>query len=124
MIVIFCCVGEFNFRFSYLLLNVNHFEFDLHQILVDDAPISLPNLHSTIYSIIPFPKKRDDAGNLSCDCFTFLTPTSPVDQVEKEKDSVDEVQPSAIKVRNAKTNLINQGDESSGLSKQCECLEC
>lgn len=69
-------------------------------MVVDDAPISLPTLHSMIYSIVPFPKKRDEVGDLSCDCFTFLTPTSPV---EKESDSVDEVQTSASKVRNATT---------------------
>lgn len=69
-------------------------------MVVDDAPICLPTLHSMIYSVVPFPKKRD-VGELSCDCFTFLTPTSPVDQVEKESDSVDEVQTSATKVRDA-----------------------
>lgn len=69
-------------------------------MVVDDEPISLPTTHSTIYSIVPFPKNRK-GGALASDCFTFLTPTSPVDQEEKESDSVDEVQTSASKVRNA-----------------------
>lgn len=67
-------------------------------MVVDDAPVSLPTPHSMIYSIVPLPKERDEVGDLTCDSFTFLTPTSPVDQVEKESDSVDEMQTSARKV--------------------------
>lgn len=67
-------------------------------MVVDDAPISLSTPQSVIYSVVPFPKKRDEVGELTCDSFTFLTPTSPGDQAEKESDSVDEVQPSTRKV--------------------------
>lgn len=46
-----------------------------------------------------FPKnRRDDIGKLSCDCFTFLFPLRPGQQVEREKYSEEEVQIPAVKV--------------------------
>lgn len=54
-----------------------------------------------IYSVVPFPKKRAEPGDLTCDCFTFLTPTSPADHEEKEGDSTEEAQTAASKVRSA-----------------------
>lgn len=66
--------------------------------MVDDAPVSPPTPQSIIYSVLPFPKQRAELSELSCDCFTFLTPSGPVNQKEKEGDSVEEAQTSASKV--------------------------
>lgn len=74
------------------------FPSDFLQLVVDDAPVSPPTPQSIIYSVLPFPKQRAELNELSCDCFTFLTPSGPVDQKEKEGDSVEEAQTSASKV--------------------------
>eukprot|EP00066_Takifugu_rubripes_P027985 XP_011617251.1 PREDICTED: hydrocephalus-inducing protein homolog [Takifugu rubripes] len=70
----------------------------LHQP-ADEAgvePISPPTPPSTIFSVVPYPKIRDEVVKLTCDCFTFLRPSTPEDQVEKD-ESVEEVRPPASK---------------------------
>lgn len=72
----------------------------LHQ-LADDAggePIRPPTPPPTIFSVVPYPKRRDEVAKLTCDCFTFLRPSTPEDQVEKE-ESAEEARPSASKVQ-------------------------
>lgn len=71
--------------------------------MVDDVemePISPPTPPPTIFSIVPYPKRRDEVGKLACDCFTFLRPSCPEDPVKKG-DSLDEVRTSPTKVHNA-----------------------
>lgn len=64
-------------------------------------PVSPLAPRPMIYSIVPFPKNRDQVGEPTCACFTFLTLVSPAEEEEKESVSVEEPQTPATKVRNA-----------------------
>lgn len=76
---------------------------------VEIESVRTPTPPSTIFSIVPFPKQRDDVGEFTCDHFTFL---NPVDLVEKENDSVDEVQTSDNKVHNTTPLMKSKSTKS------------
>lgn len=62
------------------------------------GPSGPPIPPPTTFSIVPFPKNREQSkSQLSCDCFTFLVPSGQ-DEDEEKKDSGENLQASVGKV--------------------------
>ncbi|XP_029378255.1 hydrocephalus-inducing protein homolog [Echeneis naucrates] len=62
------------------------------------GPKSPPISPPVTFSIVPFPKQREQIiHQLTCDCFTFLVPSGQDEQGEDKKDLEEDIQASVIK---------------------------
>jgi len=80
------------------------------------------------FSMVPFPKNREQSNSqLSCSCFTFLVPSGPEDEHNKENnDVVEDVPASAVKVNtrvlNDQCGSDNLFPGSSRIYRKCNVL--
>ncbi|XP_049928998.1 hydrocephalus-inducing protein homolog isoform X2 [Epinephelus moara] len=76
------------------------------------GPSGPPIPPPTIFSMVPFPKNREQSDSqLSCSYFTFLVPAGPDDQGE-EKGPGEDVQASVVKEEAAATRSKSRGKGS------------
>ncbi|XP_029009061.1 hydrocephalus-inducing protein homolog isoform X2 [Betta splendens] len=70
----------------------------LREVSGDSRPRSPPNPSTVTFSLVPYPKNREDLyAQLSCDCFAFLDHSVPDEWCDKKKDLEEDTQTWVVK---------------------------